>query len=104
MTDSKSDIINSENYMDLYKNYDISKNISDPILTKYEYAKILGMRAQQLATGTEPLIVVTVDLDNVILIAEEELRQRKTPFIIKREIGIDKYEYWKIEDLSIYNN
>ena len=104
MTETKSDIINSENYMDLYKNYDISKNISDPILTKYEYAKILGMRAQQLAMGTESLIEVTEDLDNVILIAKEELRQRKTPFIIKREIGIDKFEYWKIEDLSIYNN
>ena len=39
------------------------------------------------------------DLNNVILIATEELRQRKTPFIIKREIGINKYEYWKIEIL-----
>ena len=104
MTETKSEIVNSENYIDLYKNYDISKNISYPILTKYEYAKILGMRAQQLAMGTEPLIEVTEDLDNVILIAEEELRQRKTPFIIKREIGINKFEYWKIEDLSIYNN
>ena len=103
MTDIKSEIENFENYMDLYKNYDINKNISDPILTKYEYAKILGMRAQQLATGTEPLIEVTDDLDNVVLIAKEELRQRKTPFIIKREIGINKFEYWKIEDLSIYN-
>jgi DNA-directed RNA polymerase subunit K/omega len=104
MTETKSEIINSENYIDLYKNYDISKNISDPILTKYEYAKILGMRAQQLAMGSEPLIEVTEDLDNVILIAEEELRQRRTPFIIKRAIGINKFEYWKIEDLSIYNN
>ena len=98
-----SDIVMSDDYVDLYKNYDISKNISEAILSKYEYTKILGMRAQQIAMGAEPLIKVTKDLDSVILIAEEELRQRKTPMIIQREIGKNKYEYWKIEDLVIYN-
>ena len=98
-----SDIVMSDDYIDLYKNYDISKNISEPILSKFEYTKILGMRAQQIAMGAEPLIKVTKDLDSVVLIAEEELRQRKTPMIIQREIGKDKYEYWKIEDLIIYN-
>lgn len=98
-----SDIVMSDDYVDLYKNYDISKNISEPILSKYEYTKILGMRAQQIAMGAEPLIKVTKDLDSVVLIAEEELRQRKTPMIIQREIGKNKYEYWKIEDLVIYN-
>ena len=98
-----SDIVMADDYIDLYKNYDISKNISEPILSKFEYTKILGMRAQQIAMGAEPLIKVTKDLDNVVLIAEEELRQRKTPMIIQREIGKDKYEYWKIEDLIIYN-
>ena len=98
-----SDIVMSDDYIDLYKNYDISKNISEPILSKFEYTKILGMRAQQIAMGAEPLIKVTKDLDSVVLIAEEELRQRKTPMIIQREIGKNKYEYWKIEDLIIYN-
>ena len=98
-----SDIVMSDDYIDLYKNYDISKNISEPILSKFEYTKILGMRAQQIAMGAEPLIKVTKDLDSVVLIAEEELRQRKTPMIIQREIGKNKYEYWKIEDLVMYN-
>jgi DNA-directed RNA polymerases I, II, and III subunit RPABC2 len=100
----ESKLILSDDNVDLYKKYDIKNNISEPILTKYEYTKILGMRAQQLAMGAEALIEVTEDLNDVVLIAEEELRQRKTPIIIQRNIGVNKYEYWKIEDLAIYSN
>ena len=100
---SEQNILMSDNYIDLYKNYDISKNKSEPILTKYEYTKILGMRAQQIATGAEPLIKVTEDLNDVVLIAKEELRQRKTPMILQRKVGINKFEYWKIEDLTSYD-
>ena len=97
-------LILSDDNVDLYKKYDIKNNISEPILTKYEYTKILGMRAQQLAMGAEALIEVTEDLNDVVLIAEEELRQRKTPVIIQRNIGVNKFEYWKIEDLAVYSN
>ena len=100
----ESKLILSDDNVDLYKKYDIKNNISEPILTKYEYTKILGMRAQQLAMGAEALIEVTEDLNDVVLIAEEELRQRKTPVIIQRNVGVNKYEYWKIEDLAVYNN
>jgi len=100
----ESKLILSDDNVDLYKKYDIKNNISEPILTKYEYTKILGMRAQQLAMGAEALIDVTEDLNDVVLIAEEELRQRKTPIIIQRNIGVNKYEYWKIEDLAVYSN
>jgi DNA-directed RNA polymerase I, II, and III subunit RPABC2 len=92
---------NIVDYTDLYQNYDISKNITTPNMTKYEYTQCLGMRAQQIAMGAEPLIEVTEDLDDVILIATEELRQRKTPFIIKRKIGDNEFEFWKIEDMII---
>ena len=92
---------NIVDYTDLYQNYDISKNITTPNMTKYEYTQCLGMRAQQIAMGAEPLIDVTEELDDVILIATEELRQRKTPFIIKRKICEGQYEYWKIEDMVI---
>jgi DNA-directed RNA polymerases I, II, and III subunit RPABC2 len=100
----ESNLILSDNNVNLYKNYDIKNNISDPILTKYEYTKVLGMRAQQIALGAEPLIEVTEDLNDVVLIAKEELRQRKTPMIIQRTVGLRKFEYWKIEDLAVYNS
>ena len=96
--------MNSDNYNDLYKNYDISKNKSEPIMTKYEYTKILGIRAQQIAMGAEPLIEVTKDLDSVVEIAKEEIRQRKTPIILERKIGEGEFDYWKLEDLTIHTN
>jgi DNA-directed RNA polymerases I, II, and III subunit RPABC2 len=96
--------MSSDNYTDLYKNYDTSKNKSEPIMTKYEYTKILGIRAQQIAMGAEPLIEVTKDLDNVVDIAKEEIRQRKTPIILERKIGLNDIEYWKLEDLTIHTN
>ena len=95
--------MSSDNYTDLYKNYDTSKNKSEPIMTKYEYTKILGIRAQQIAMGAEPLIEVTKDLDNVVEIAKEEIRQRKTPIILERKIGLNDIEYWKLEDLIIHS-
>lgn len=93
--------MNTLEFTDFYKNYDVEKNITEPVMSKFEYTQVLGLRVQQIERGAEPLIKVTDDLNTAELIAEEELRQRKTPFIIKRKIGKDKFEYWKIEDLSI---
>ena len=36
---SNIQFINKNDHTDLYKNYDISTNITDPILNKYDYAK-----------------------------------------------------------------
>ena len=85
---------------ELLENYDIIKklNISKPILSKYEKTKILGVRAEQIRHGSKPLIIVPKHITDELDIAEEELKQRKMPFIIERKIG-NKSEYWKIEDL-----
>ena len=88
-------------YTELYKNYDPSKNLSSPNMTKYEYTQCLGMRAQQITMGADPLINVTDDMKSAIEVAEEELRQRKTPYIIARKINSKKTDFWKIEDMVI---
>ena len=90
----------SEDFTNFYNNYDCSKNITQPLLTKYEYTLCLGIRAEQIARGSEPLINVTVDLDTPVLIAKEEIRQRKCPLIIEKTFG-NKKEYWKLEDLTM---
>ena len=92
------------NYMDILQNYEDMKklNKSRPILTKYERTKVIGVRAQQIAGGAEPLIKVPPGLYDVIDIAERELKEKKTPFIVKRTIN-NNFEYWKIEDLEILN-
>lgn len=98
LSNSKSDSIEYD-YQNIIMNYDINNNKSINVLTQYEISVIIGKRASQIAMGALPLIKVTSNM-NHIDIAEEELRQKKTPFIIKREIG-ERAEYWKIEDLEL---
>ena len=100
---SETKFINKCDHTDLYKNYDISKNITDPILNKYDYAKCLGQRATEIALNSPVLIDITSDLDTPEKIAAEELRQRKTPYIIEKKIGNNKFEYWKLEDMTMDN-
>ena len=76
------------------------QNRTKPIMTKYERTKIIGIRAQQIASGAIPLIEVPPGITDAIDIATSELKQRKTPFILKRQIA-NKFEYWKIVDLEI---
>jgi DNA-directed RNA polymerase I, II, and III subunit RPABC2 len=86
---------------------DEKQNIADPrhrtlpILTKYEYTRILGVRAGQVEQGASLFIKVPDTLIDSYLIAKEELHQKKLPFIIKRPIPNGTIEYWKLEDLEI---
>jgi len=82
-------------------------NINDPLhrslpfLTKYEYTKILGVRATQIENGASSMIPVEDNVHDAYLIAKEELLQKKTPIIIKRPMPNGIIEYWKLEDLEI---
>ena len=75
-----------------------------PFLTKYERAKILGLRAKQLDSGSKPFINITEQMINSYTIASEELHQKKIPFIIRRPLPNGASEYWKIEDLDLIDN
>jgi DNA-directed RNA polymerase subunit K/omega len=88
--------------LDILKNYNTLKvnNKTRPIMTKYEKTKVLGLRAQMLASGAKPLVEFPNYITNVIDIAELELKERKIPFILRRKMK-NSYEYWKIEDLII---
>jgi len=88
-------------YSDIYLKYDIKNNISENIMTKYEYTKLLGIRTLQISLNSKCLIEITPDLDTPEKIAEEELRQRKTPYIIERKINDNLSDYWRVEDMVI---
>ena len=75
-------------------------NKTIPRLTNFEKSKILGIRAQQIENGAQPLIKPKAFMNNVLDIAEYELKEKKTPYILKRSVG-KNYEYWKIEDLEV---
>lgn len=100
--DDNVDINTYHTNIDIIKNYNSlrSSNITSNKMTKYERAKILGVRAQMLASGAKPLIEVSKHIDDVLEIAKLELKQKKIPFIIKRKIS-NNYEYWKIDDMII---
>lgn len=72
-----------------------------PILTKFEKAKILGIRSKQLDEGAETFIQVPPNVISSYTIALMELKEKKIPFIIRRPIPNGGSEYWKITDLEI---
>lgn len=86
---------------EIMNNYDPSKNTSSNIMNKFEKTTILGKRATQIAYGADALFNVPPTMYCVIEIAEEELRLKKTPYIIERDLGNGKKEYWKIADMII---
>lgn len=73
---------------------------TNPFLTKYERARILGQRAKQIETGATPFVKVPENIIDSYLIAEMELHQGRIPFIIRRPMPNGGSEYWKIGDLE----
>ena len=85
----------------IYEKINLPNKISEPVLTKYEKAKIIGISAQQIQTGRKPALEVPSYLTSPLDIAEYELQKKKTPFIIKRKLPNNKFEYFTIDQLSI---
>jgi len=75
------------------------KNTTSPVMTVFEKSLVLGKRATQIAYGAEPLFDVPARLTKVEEIAEEELRLGKNPFMIKRDLGNNRFEYWAVRDM-----
>tara|TARA_B100000123_G_C25415714_1_gene290682 strand:+ start:106 stop:465 length:360 start_codon:yes stop_codon:yes gene_type:complete len=86
---------------DISEVYDIKKNIKNNKMTKYQYTNVLGIRATQIAYGAQIKIEVTPDMKSAEQVAEEELRQKKTPFFVAKEINNNHVDLWRIEDMEI---
>lgn len=72
-----------------------------PVLTKYEKAKILGIRCNQINNGCPAFIDVSENEIDGYNIAEKELYAKKNPFIIKRPLPNGTNEYWYVNDLEL---
>ena len=59
------------------------KKCSQSTMTKYEITKVLGLRAQQICEGAEPMIQVPEGVTDSTEIAILELRQKKIPLALK---------------------
>ncbi len=78
---------------DLHKTY--------PFVTKYERAKIIGVRTKQLNHGADPFIEVPPDMIDGYSIALKEMEAKKLPFIISRPLPNGASEYWRLSDLEM---
>ena len=82
---------------EVYTKYYKTVKITKPLLSKYEKAKLLSVRAQQLSEGATAMVIPKYD--NVIDIAKQELKERKIPFLIRRYLPDMSYEDWRLEEL-----
>jgi len=72
-----------------------------PFLTKYEKTRVIGQRIQQLNNGAKVYVNVADDIIDNNVIAEMELKEKKIPFIIRRPLPNNSFEYWKLQDLEL---
>ena len=93
-------ITNIEDSQTFFKLYNKSNNTLSNILTKYEKTKVIFERMQMITNGTLPYIRNPEKYNTIYEIVMEELKQKKIPFIIKRNIN-GRDEYLKLEDFII---
>lgn len=74
--------------------------ITSNIMTKYEKAHILGVRAMQVSKNS-PIYTDIGDLTDPLKIAMKELKEKKIPFILKRKMPDGTFERWKVSELIL---
>jgi len=88
------------------KNVDISKYITLPWMTKYEFDQLIGVRTMHLSRGAPAF----VDIDpsyaiegnmNLRQIALREIQEGQLPYMIKRPLPNGTSEYWPVTKLSL---
>ena len=68
-------------------------------MTKYEYAKIIGTRAQQISNNFPIMITNLRGIRDPRRIAQMELRERKMPIKIRRTLPDGTFEDICVNDL-----
>ena len=86
-------------FKNVLENIDKKPKKTIPIMTKFEKARVKGVRLQQLAYGAKPR-VNTENLKNINEIVEKELTERKLPFIIRRSLPNGYFEDWRMEEFE----
>lgn len=90
----------------LYRMKEAETKVTLPLMTRFELARIVGVRAQQISLGA-PLCLPASELgkaDDPIAIATLEVTKKALPFVIRRYLPHGEYEDWKLQDLAIPHN
>ena len=70
------------------------------LLTKFERARVIGQRANQINAGAPPFIDIPADVIDGYTIACMELAAKRIPFIICRPIPGGGNEFWPLHELE----
>jgi DNA-directed RNA polymerase I, II, and III subunit RPABC2 len=97
--ETRFDIVNLEK---TYENYYTQKKETKPFLTKFERAKLIGVRAEMLGNGAPALIDVPKGITNVYDIAKLEFKERKIPLLVRRYLPNGTAEDWRLQDMVIF--
>lgn len=100
----EEDLDSDEEEIDFNEDKEVlrKKKITIPILTKYERTKILCLRSQQIMENS-PVLININDMKLPLTpynIAREELKQKRIPFKVKRNLPDNTYEIWKITEFK----
>ena len=95
-----------QDYTKIVANYDPTKNISLPLMTKYEFNQLVALRILHLSKGAPPLLEDMQDLkikSNIELrqVAIRELLSGRLPYMVQRVMPNGKPEYWRIRDMDL---
>ena len=90
---NKSEIINDNDYNEK------KEKLTNPYITKYEKARILGVRATQISMNS-PVMVDTDGMTDPLKIAIKEFQEKKIPLIIRRCLPNGDYEDWKLSEFK----
>lgn len=77
--------------------------ITRPILTHYEYVRLLSVRSEQIARGAKPMVKHNYGTDFrkfATEIAKEEIKHKTIPLIIERPIPNSSSEKWHIREFK----
>lgn len=74
---------------------------TSPRLTKYEYARLLGERADQISHGAPVLAKVPAGMTNPIHIAKIELDAKTIPLVVRRYLPNGEYEDCDVNKLQL---
>ena len=70
-----------------------------PIMTKYEYTRVRGIRIQQLIDGMSPFVEYN-DEDTYEDIFHKELKEGKIPLVIMRKNGFNSEIAIPVNDMN----
>jgi DNA-directed RNA polymerase subunit K/omega len=88
------------------KDHDRSKYISLPVMTKYEFNALIGLRTMHLGRNATVFVEIEEDFKiekNMDLrkIAIRELKEKRLPYMIVRSMPNGKKEYWPVSELNL---